>query len=628
MQGMLRMLLGAGLLLCGGLLEETTLPAQEPAFIGGDQAVRFEQAPGFFHYAAMCRTATEFKAQIPPNRLPREMNEPAVCWYVMGSRMRTGGGTKDASPPPDGKLISSEHHVRFIPHDGTLADLYMDLRPHEIAMKREPGQLFATLGTREIQFNFRFSKICPTCARGTPTPAGINPALLEQEFKLVSDSLSNFHSGWLRVYTLSSKIRVEVVAGNQPGGSASQADMRFYGNLNLHLAESCPEPAKSCIGSFATYETCKAIRGESGCGQEPNCSATCAVSIRELQDLQARPCVQLDQQSASLLPDWSQILRQKNPGSIPAKPLPGGPVDIQLTSRSNPPPGVGCSVQASYLRATGAGAATENAARSSPSNSPLAAANSGLASSAKPAVVASAKPGNVSSANPGSLASARSTPSGSPKPNTLSSATGSAATGPKAAAISPAKPGGTSSARSTLPASPKTRGVSSATPGAAATGKSAGLAGVKPSDPNSPKASAAASENPSTRPGAISSAAPAAAAGGQPQKEGRYALKISRETAAGMLLKKVSPAYPLEAKVARVQGTVVLNATISTTGEVSNVDVVSGPPVLQAAAAEAVKQWQYRPFSFNGQPVEVETTIHVVFGEGNAPVSTSAKGHP
>lgn len=95
-----------------------------------------------------------------------------------------------------------------------------------------------------------------------------------------------------------------------------------------------------------------------------------------------------------------------------------------------------------------------------------------------------------------------------------------------------------------------------------------------------------------------------------------------------MLLKKVSPAYPLEAKVARVQGTVVLNATISTTGEVSNVDVVSGPPVLQAAAAEAVKQWQYRPFSFNGQPVEVETTIHVVFGEGNAPVSTSAKGHP
>jgi protein TonB len=93
-----------------------------------------------------------------------------------------------------------------------------------------------------------------------------------------------------------------------------------------------------------------------------------------------------------------------------------------------------------------------------------------------------------------------------------------------------------------------------------------------------------------------------------------------------MLVKKISPAYPLEAKVARVQGTVVLNATISTTGEVSSVDVVSGPPLLQSAAADAVKQWQYKPFSFNGQPVEVETTIHVVFGEGSSPVSTPT--HP
>jgi protein TonB len=93
-----------------------------------------------------------------------------------------------------------------------------------------------------------------------------------------------------------------------------------------------------------------------------------------------------------------------------------------------------------------------------------------------------------------------------------------------------------------------------------------------------------------------------------------------------MLVKKVSPAYPLEAKVARVQGTVVLNATISTTGEVSSVDVVSGPTLLQSAAVDAVKQWQYKPFSFNGQPVEVETTIQVVFGEGSSPVATPS--HP
>ena len=207
----------------------------------------------------MCRTATEFKAQIPPNRLPREMTESAVCWYVMGSRTRAGAGAKDGPAAADGKLIVSEHHVRFIPHDASLANLYMDLHPQEIEMKHDPGQPFASLGTREILFNFRFSKLCPTCARGTPIPAGLNAALLEQEFKLVADSLKNFHSGWSRIYALSSKIRVDVLAANQPGESDSPADLKFYGNLNLHLAEFCSEPSRSCVGSFATYETCKAL---------------------------------------------------------------------------------------------------------------------------------------------------------------------------------------------------------------------------------------------------------------------------------------------------------------------------------------------------------------------------------
>src|SRR5580692_9716361 len=173
MQGMRQMLVGAGLLLWGLLLEVALLPAQEPAFISGDQAVRFEQAPGFFHYAALCRTATEFKTQIPPARLPREMTESAVCWYVMGSKTRTAGGAKESSPPASGKLIISEHHVRFIPYDASLASVYMDLHPQEIEMKHEPGQAFALLGSREIQFNFRFSKLCPTCALGTPTPVGL-----------------------------------------------------------------------------------------------------------------------------------------------------------------------------------------------------------------------------------------------------------------------------------------------------------------------------------------------------------------------------------------------------------------------------------------------------------------------
>jgi len=78
-------------------------------------------------------------------------------------------------------------------------------------------------------------------------------------------------------------------------------------------------------------------------------------------------------------------------------------------------------------------------------------------------------------------------------------------------------------------------------------------------------------------------------------------------------LKKVEPMYPAIAKAARVQGTVILEATIDTTGKVKEAHVTSGPPMLQQAAIDNAKQWFYKPYLLNGEPVEVETTINVVF---------------
>ena len=72
----------------------------------------------------------------------------------------------------------------------------------------------------------------------------------------------------------------------------------------------------------------------------------------------------------------------------------------------------------------------------------------------------------------------------------------------------------------------------------------------------------------------------------------------------------------------------LLNVSISKTGAVTAVDVVSGPDILQSAAVDAVKQWQFRPFSLLGQPVEFETTVHVVFGTGAPPQRVQAQGHP
>jgi periplasmic protein TonB len=81
----------------------------------------------------------------------------------------------------------------------------------------------------------------------------------------------------------------------------------------------------------------------------------------------------------------------------------------------------------------------------------------------------------------------------------------------------------------------------------------------------------------------------------------------------GMLISKAMPKYPPIAVSARASGTVVLQATISRGGTIENLRVVSGPALLQQAALDAVKQWRYRPYLLNGEPVEVETTVNVEF---------------
>jgi len=93
-------------------------------------------------------------------------------------------------------------------------------------------------------------------------------------------------------------------------------------------------------------------------------------------------------------------------------------------------------------------------------------------------------------------------------------------------------------------------------------------------------------------------------------------INISGGVAAGLLKEKESPSYPPEAKSAHISGTVVMQALISVDGHIEELHVVSGPSALQKAAMDAVKKWVYRPYLLNGEPVEVNTTINVVFTIG------------
>ena len=90
-------------------------------------------------------------------------------------------------------------------------------------------------------------------------------------------------------------------------------------------------------------------------------------------------------------------------------------------------------------------------------------------------------------------------------------------------------------------------------------------------------------------------------------------VRVSQGVSQGLLIRKIQPNYPPLARQARIQGSVLLQAQISKDGSIQNLRLISGHPMLAPAAIEAVKQWKYKPYMLNGEPVEVETQITVNF---------------
>jgi protein TonB len=90
-------------------------------------------------------------------------------------------------------------------------------------------------------------------------------------------------------------------------------------------------------------------------------------------------------------------------------------------------------------------------------------------------------------------------------------------------------------------------------------------------------------------------------------------VRISQGVTSGLLIRKVEPPYPAIARAARIQGNVVLKAIIDKADNIQDLQLVSGHPMLVPAAIAAVRQWHYKPYLLNGQLVEVETTVTVIF---------------
>lgn len=98
---------------------------------------------------------------------------------------------------------------------------------------------------------------------------------------------------------------------------------------------------------------------------------------------------------------------------------------------------------------------------------------------------------------------------------------------------------------------------------------------------------------------------------------------IASEVANILAVQKVPPVYPQPAKEQHMAGAVELHAIIGKDGHVQNLTVISGPPIFRASAMDSVRQWVYRPYLLNGEPVEVDTTVTIHYNLGDSPTASS-----
>jgi periplasmic protein TonB len=101
-----------------------------------------------------------------------------------------------------------------------------------------------------------------------------------------------------------------------------------------------------------------------------------------------------------------------------------------------------------------------------------------------------------------------------------------------------------------------------------------------------------------------------------PPKAAPSRIKVGGNVQSASLIRQVQPVYPPIAKTAHVSGTVILHAIIAKDGSIQELQYISGPALLMKSAMDAVHEWRYKPTMLNGEPVEVDTTVQVVFTLG------------
>jgi TonB family protein len=340
-------------------LETGVVIPQEPAFLSGGSAVRYEEAKGVFHYVFPCKLPLGDTPQPSGGTTSTNGMTSALCWPVFVSWFQTVDAKSESMISVSGVLMVSDSLVRFVPNDAKTNNLMPDAPPTGISFQYDAGHMMAVLRTKEGAYGFTFRAMCIGCTLGTGPLDTNKAAQLEGEYRDLEESLTQFGTVSKRINELAAQIRLGITPKNQPTLKDPPEAMGLYSDLNQRFAELCPEPAKSCVHSYAKYQACKSGNLTFECGDPPDCSAFCALTPGTVRELKAGLCTSKFLDSASLVPDWSGVARKMDAAREAKGPIdpktfhlvshpPGPPLDFMSkpTQPDNP-----CSVESTYATA-------------------------------------------------------------------------------------------------------------------------------------------------------------------------------------------------------------------------------------------------------------------------------------
>ena len=259
---------------------------QEAAFLGSNGAMRYVEAPGYYHYVLPCAVkAADTAGDAAKTRPP-----VAVCWSVYGGLRLKEDGTPNDAKPTAGVMLVSQDVVEFIPTNGGSAGTAVQFAPKEIVYSFDEGSLVASLKTPVGTYSFVFQAICDGCKQGTPLLDLTKKDQLRGEYAEFEKSLTEFKVVYSKVSLRSAAFNAVINPKDQPGPGDVPEAMGLYGDFNKKLAALCAEPARACVTKYSEYQECKKNNANAECGEAPMCEAACGVTMNDLLMTGATVC--------------------------------------------------------------------------------------------------------------------------------------------------------------------------------------------------------------------------------------------------------------------------------------------------------------------------------------------------